>query len=118
MAGLLTPLQQAQQVCSKFKRLVDHRGIIEVRQSEVAALCYDLGYRSSYWPHGDGLHWLASMLATVGKGVPMRQSIMDQNSGPLTYRSGFLVPMRTSAEYIAPLLNALVAEATGAPGKA
>ena len=89
----------AAEVVARFLKLADHRGFIEIRPSEVADLARDLGYRSSHWAHGDGLHWLAANLATAGHHPKMPD---------FRYRNGFVDPAQVNAETLAATLNLLL----------
>ncbi len=92
-------VETAKALISKFHRLADRRGFIEIRPVEVAPLAIDLGYRSSHWTHGNSTHWLAAHLATAGHHPAMAN---------FCYRNGFLDPAQSGPEYVSASLNRLL----------
>jgi len=81
---------------------------VHFRPSEIESLALNMGFKR-HMPQLTGAEWFASLLADAGKMPKMRASILDPDSRFLTFKNGMPVPMRSSAEYVAPILNELLA---------
>ena len=96
-------------VAKKLLRSWGDMNSVEFRPVEISGLANDLGYRTSM-VQLDGAEWLAAILADLGVMPKQRASVFDPNSRFLNFRDGLPVPQRPAPEYVAPLLNGLLAE--------
>ena len=92
----------------KLYRAHGDMNTVHFRPSEVEPLARSMGFKR-HGPQLTGAEWIASLLADAGKMPKMRASILNPDSRFLTFKNGLPVPMRSSAEYVAPVLNELLA---------
>lgn len=95
-------------VANKILRSWGDMDSVVFRESEIDQLAADLGYRKSM-TQLDGSEWLASILADLGVMPKQKASIFDDNSRFLTFRDGLPVPQLRATQYVAILLNDLLA---------